>query len=86
MAKRTKRDTDGDVARLAGEVHALVTFAQSLACAVTVNQSVEAHFRVAEQVGLAKIEGLPITDRTIEGYQSVVKAILGAFAKPVKLV
>ena len=80
-----KRNQTADIAYLAGEVHALVTFAQALSCALTVGQGVRTHFQVAEQVGLGNIEGLPVSERAIEGYQFAVKQILHALANPVRI-
>jgi len=54
---------------LAGEVHALITFAQVLALTSQHAAGILSHFEGAEQVALATIEMQPTNDKLVEGFQ-----------------
>jgi hypothetical protein len=60
---------------LAGEVHALLTFAQVLAATHHDRVRLSARFQSAEQAGLARVEGLLADDSLVSGYQFVVGQI-----------
>ena len=54
---------------LAGEVHALVTFAQVLAMTHPDPRRLARHFQGAEQAGLASAETMLAGDALVNGYQ-----------------
>jgi hypothetical protein len=80
-----KRSQTAELSYLAGEVHALITFAQAAACALTVGQSLRLHFQVAKEAGLGNIAGLPVDDEVIDGYEFAADQISAALANPVKI-
>jgi hypothetical protein len=74
MAK-TPPDTGANSLFLAGEIHALFAFAQALARTSPNPSLLLAHFRGAEQAGLAAVETQPVPDDLVEGYQFVTERL-----------
>lgn len=64
-----------DALYLAGEVHALLTFAQVLATIHPDRDRLRAEFQVAEQVGLARVETQLVGEKLVQGYQFAVAQI-----------
>lgn len=62
---------------LAGEIHALLTFALAAANAHPDRDLLASHFHRASQTGLAKTEALPVSDDVIAGFQFVATRIAG---------
>ena len=65
---------------LAGEIHGLYTFAHVLVCTCPNPQLVLSEFEAAEQVGLARIEPLPLHDDLVRGFQFVMDGLRKALA------
>lgn len=74
MSKRTPEVDRVDF--LAGQVHALVSFA--LAAATTHREPLllRAEYEKSSQTGLAKMEMSPASDRAVAGFQDVTRRIL----------
>lgn len=67
---------------LAGEVHALLTFAQVLAETHPQRESLRSEFQAASQAGLAKVENQPAADALVLGYQFAIAQIAQALGIP----
>ena len=65
---------------LAGQIHALLTFAQVLAMNHPNPRQLLSEFEAAEQVGLANTENQLANERLVEGYQFAVGQIRKALA------
>lgn len=71
-------DESERLAFVIGEVHALLLFAQSLAIAASDKPLLLAGLETGSQKGLAQIEGEPVSDATIEGFQYAVEKLQNA--------
>jgi hypothetical protein len=67
---------------IAGQVHALVTFAQVLASLHPDRDALLVHFSAAEQIGLAKVENQLASPFLVKGYQDAIDHIRRAIERP----
>ena len=67
---------------IAGEVHALITFAQVLATIYPDRSRLLFEFQAAAQVGLAKTENLLAGENLVLGYQHIIELIRGVLETP----
>jgi len=67
---------------IAGEVHALITFAQVLATIYPDRERLVSDFQAAAQVGLAKTENQLAGENLVLGYQHVIESIRRALETP----
>jgi hypothetical protein len=67
---------------LAGQVHALVTFAQVLATIYPDRDRLLVDFQAAEQVGLANMETRLAGENLVRGYQHAIGMIRRAIEAP----
>jgi hypothetical protein len=61
---------------ISGEVHALLMFALAAANAHPDRDLLAQHFYATSQQGLARLEATTVSDKTVDGFQFVVKRIL----------
>lgn len=88
MAMSPERVTHA-ISFLTGEVHALFVFSQALVFAHPDPRALLSPLNEAEQLGLANIEPLPVSDAVVEGYQfafdgfrKAVEAAMGKSQNP----